>query len=124
MRASGRSPWRSTARSLATTVAAAPSLMPGALPAVTEPEGSGSPSSRAGSAKAGLSRGGAPGGGVGVGGAGGGGGEPIARASSGQQVGPQVHALHAAGHDDLRVAGLDLRSGEHDRLHPRTTDAG
>src|SRR3972149_2620582 len=150
MRASGRSPWRSTARSLATTVAAAPSLMPGALPAVTAPAGPGAPSRRAAADRprhdlavetapvdggdgapvalegegilvgpadhavrrhplgvrahvAVLARAPQPVGDRGVehlGVA-----EPVARASSGQEVGPQVHALHAAGHADLRAAG-------------------
>ena len=56
IRASGLRPRRSTSRSLATTVAAAPSVIPGALPAVTVPSIAEPRSSPSGRAKAGLSR--------------------------------------------------------------------
>src|SRR5207342_1202139 len=56
--ASGLRPYRSTVRSLATTVAAAPSVMPGALPAVTVPivASPRSPEAWLGSSKAGFRR--------------------------------------------------------------------
>ena len=55
IRASGLRPSCSTARSLATTVAAAPSVMPGALPAVTVPSVASPRSSPVGRSKTGFS---------------------------------------------------------------------
>ena len=46
--------------------------------------------------------------------------EPETRAR--QEVGRPVHRLHAARDHDLRVAGSDLRGGEHDRLQARPAD--
>ena len=47
---------------------------------------------------------------------------PVARAGLGQVVGRVGHRLHAACHEDLAVAGLDLLRREHDRLEPRPAD--
>ena len=49
--------------------------------------------------------------------------QAVAEARLGQQVGTLVHGLHAAGDDDLGVAGADRRGGQHDRLEPRAADA-
>ena len=43
--------------------------------------------------------------------------EPVAAARAVEQIGRVGHALHAAGHRDLRAAGEDQVMGEHRRLH-------
>src|SRR5439155_1353531 len=94
IRASGVSPYRSTARSLTTTVAAAPSVMPGALQAVVD----GRVHERA-----------VP--------------EPVPEPRLRQEVRREVHVLHPAGDRDVGVTGPDLRRREHDRLQSRAADA-
>ena len=42
--------------------------------------------------------------------------QAVAEARLGDQVRPLVHVLHAAGDDDLGIAGANLGRGEHDRL--------
>jgi len=49
--------------------------------------------------------------------------EPVAEPGVRQQVGRQIHVLHAAGDRDLRVAGPDLGGGEHDRLEAGSADS-
>ena len=46
--------------------------------------------------------------------------DPVAGARARQQVWPQVHVLHAARHDHIRVPGADRRGADHHRLEPRT----
>jgi hypothetical protein len=48
--------------------------------------------------------------------------ESIAFAGFGQQIGRTAHALHAAGHDERRVAGANRLVGEHDGFQARATD--
>jgi hypothetical protein len=49
--------------------------------------------------------------------------EPHAEPRLRQEVRRAVHALHAAGDHEVRIARPDLGRGEHDRLHPRPTDS-
>ena len=48
--------------------------------------------------------------------------ESIAFAGLGEQVGRAAHALHAAGHDQRRVAGANRLVGEHDGFQARAAD--
>ncbi len=48
--------------------------------------------------------------------------EPVAGARLRQQVGRHVHALHAAGHDEVGVAGTNGRCAHHHRLQPGAAD--
>ena len=48
--------------------------------------------------------------------------EAVAEPGTREQVRRLVHRLHAAGDDDLGVAGADLRGGEHDRLQAGAAD--
>ena len=48
--------------------------------------------------------------------------EAVAGAGAGQQVGGLGHRLHAAGHHDLGVAGLDHLVGQVDGVEPREAD--